>query len=250
MTLLKTQAIQTALVGDWNLAISLNQELLKTNPNDIEALNRLAFALSVLGRVKEAKSIYQKVLSLDTLNPIALRGLKRLYGTSQVKHANSNNNICQPTLKQLSNLFLEETGKTKVIELINIAEPKIIAILRTGEFVNLCIKRLKIFVLRKENQYIGMLPDNIGKRLIKLLKGGNCYEAYIKAVENNHVTIFIKETKRSQRFKNQPSFISTDKSTLVFEKAAHAETSSQKHDTKHADEDGENYSSDDEEDES
>ncbi len=51
-----------------------------------------------------------------------------------------------------------------------------------------------------------MLPDDIGKRLIKFLSGGNCYEAYIKTANRGKLSIFIRETKRSTRFKNLPSF--------------------------------------------
>ncbi|MBI3366867.1 hypothetical protein HY041_04550, partial [Candidatus Roizmanbacteria bacterium] len=46
MTPSKNQAIQTALLGDWQNATVINKALLNSNPNDIEALNRLAFALT------------------------------------------------------------------------------------------------------------------------------------------------------------------------------------------------------------
>lgn len=214
MVALKTQAIQTALTGDWNTAISLNQELLKSDPNNIEALNRLAFAFGVLGKTKHAKTIYQKVLRLDSQNPIALKNLKRLKEDKK----NSNAISSQPLLfiRSIDSMFLEESGKTKVVELVNIAQPKIIAHLITGELLNLRIKRLKVFVLDTKDGYIGVLPDNIGKRLIKFLKGGNTYEAYVKSVNNRRVIIFIKETKRALRFKNQPSFVATEKSQLLF----------------------------------
>ncbi len=216
MTLLKTQAIQTALIGDWTNAISLNRELLKSDPNDIEALNRLAFAYAVVGKVRQAREIYQKVLSLDVLNPIALRGLKRLANTTSMQYHEQVEQHMTPS--QFNSLFIEETGKTKIVDLINVADRKTVGRLRTGESCHLSIKRLKIFVLNDQNQYIGMLPDNIGNRLIKLIKGGNCYEAYIKSVENNKVSVFIKEIKRCTRFKNQPSFIAAEKS-ISFEKS-------------------------------
>lgn len=63
MTALKNQAIQTALIGDWNKAIALNQAILEENSADIDALNRLAFAYGSLGNSKQAKNLYQQVLS-------------------------------------------------------------------------------------------------------------------------------------------------------------------------------------------
>lgn len=226
MTLLKSQAIQTALLGDWTNAISLNMELLREDPSDTEALNRLAFAYSVLGKIKEARSTYHKVLEIDNLNPIALRGLKKLAGVGIAKtmmpdKASGSSHI----VGHFNNIFLEETGKTKVVDLINTADRKIISLLRTGEYISLCVKRFKIFALNGQKQYIGMLPDNIGKRLIKFLNGGSSYGAYIKCCEKDKITIFIKEVSRAPRFKNQPSFLANDFSPLVFTKTVNKKKS-------------------------
>lgn len=193
-------------MGDWNSAIIFNRQLLEESPNDIDTLNRLAYACLSAGDVKEAKNLYQKVLTLDMKNPIALKNLKRLSDTD-FKRSNV----------QLNNLFIEEPGKTKVVELINIADKKLISPLRSGEYLNMCIKRMKIFVLDSDEKYIGMLPDDIGKRLIKFINGGNKYEAYVRTVGNNRITIFIRELKRVKRYKDQPSFISTDKVKLSLE---------------------------------
>ncbi len=200
MTYLKSQAIQTALAGDWENAISLNQQILIEEPEDIDTLNRLAYAYLSQGCIKESKTIYQRVLTLDMKNPIALRNLKRL-NESNVKKVNC----------LVSNLFIEEPGKTKVIELINVADKKIVAHLRPGEKLLLSIKRMKIFALDQENNYIGMLPDDVCKRLIKFINGGNKYEAYARTTDSNRLSIFIRELKRVKRYENQPSFVYSDK---------------------------------------
>lgn len=206
MSQLKSQAIQTALVGDWENAIALNKLILQEEPNDIDTLNRLAFALLSLGNIKDAKSLYEKVLSLDMKNPIAIRNLKRL-GDSSTKRTNFH----------INNLFIEEPGKTKIVELINVADKKIVSHLRSGERLTLCIKRMKIFALDQDNQYIGMLPDDLCKRLIKFIHVGNKYEAYARTVDSNKITIFMRELKRVKRYKDQPSFVSTEKVKLAFE---------------------------------
>jgi hypothetical protein len=114
----------------------------------------------------------------------------------------------------VSNLFIEEPGKTKVIELVNVADKKVIAPLRSGETLLLGVKRMKIFLNDQDKQYIGMLPDDVGTRLIRFIEGGNTYDSYVKSVENNKVTVFIREVKRVTKFKNQPSFLSTDRTKL------------------------------------
>ncbi|HVZ58205.1 MAG TPA: hypothetical protein VG935_00420, partial [Patescibacteria group bacterium] len=148
------------------------------------------------------------VLSLDNQNPIAIRNLKRLSGGV------SNTKAVAFSPSYVSNLFIEEPGKTKVVELLNAADKKVIAPLRSGEALQLTIKRMKVFLLDQNKQYIGMLPDDIGRRLIRFMGGGNTYEAYIKSVDGNKVTIFARETKRAVRFKNQPSFLPTERPKL------------------------------------
>lgn len=208
----KNQAIQTALLGDWQNATAINKALLNDNPNDIEALNRLAFAFTVLGKVRSAKSIYKKVLEIDALNPIALRNIKRLTAISQQKK------IKNLPLTTVNHAFIEENGKTKIVELVNVAQARIIARLTVGQPLIISIKRLKIFIQDKAVQYIGALPDDIGKRLIKFIKGGSEYEAYVKSANNHNVIIFIREIKRAHKFKDQPSFPNVIDINLDFEK--------------------------------
>ncbi|OGH19963.1 MAG: hypothetical protein A3D74_03635 [Candidatus Levybacteria bacterium RIFCSPHIGHO2_02_FULL_37_13] len=207
----KNLAIQTALAGDWQNATSINKALLNDNPNDIEALNRLAFAFTILGKIKQAKATYKKVLELDSLNPIAIRNMKRLTDTKTLSKNTNNQSI-----PYVRNTFLEETGKTKIIELFNLAQPRIIANLRIGQPLTTSIKRLKVFIHDIEKQYIGALPDDIGKRLIRFIKGGNQYETFVRSANNHSVVVFIKEKKRATRFKNQPSFLqNNDKPSVL-----------------------------------
>jgi len=214
MPTLKIQAIQTALTGDWQNAIDLNQEILQDEPEDIDTLNRLAFAFLSSGNPKDAKSLYEKVLSLDMQNPIAIRNLKRLYDVNTKK-----------TNITINNLFIEEPGKTKVMDLINIADKKIVTHLRSGEKLDLRIKRSRIFAYDLDNQFIGMLPDDLCQRLIKFIDAGNAYEAYVRTVDSNKVSIFIRETKRVKKFKNQPSFVSgADKPKLTLPGSSHGKT--------------------------
>ncbi len=207
----KAQAIEKSLAGDWKNAILINKAILKENPTDIDTLNRLAFAFTVLGKTKEAKSTYRKVLKADAVNPIALRNLKRL---SECTTGRTNKKL---TFANAAS-FLEETGKTKIIELVNVAQSRIIARLRTGQPLTISIKRLKVFLLEDGKQYIGVLPDDIGKRLIRFIKARSAYEVYVKLANDRRVVVFIKEVKKTSRFKDQPSFLSASDKLLSIEK--------------------------------
>ncbi|HZJ18426.1 MAG TPA: tetratricopeptide repeat protein [Patescibacteria group bacterium] len=207
---IKNRAIKTALTGDWQAAIELNKKILSDIPDDIDTLNRLALAYTITGNIINAKKTYQKVFELDPLNSIAQRNLKRL-----------NDKINNPqigNMLQINCNFLEETGKTKIVELVNVAQSNIIQTLRIGQCVNLSIKRSRIFVLEGAKQYIGVLPDDIGIRLIKFIKNGNKYEAFIKSTTDSKVFIFIKEVKRVAKFKNNPSFTTSENQGLSLKK--------------------------------
>jgi tetratricopeptide (TPR) repeat protein len=206
MKITSNQAIQATLSGDWDNAIKINKMLLEERPEDVEALNRIGLAYTVKGDVKEAKKSYEKVLKIDPLNSIALKNLKKLENEN-------NNHSDSSTLIQVNNFFIEETGKTKIVELINLAQAEVLMSLRTGQNVDMSVKRLKIFIHQGKN-YIGVLPDDIGNRLIKFIKGGNTYEAYVKSATHQNVSIFIRELKKSAKFKDTPSFLHSLESKL------------------------------------
>lgn len=229
MTPLKSQAIQTALHGDWENAIHINLEILKENPSDIDTMNRLAFAYASKGDIKKAKELYTNVLDLDAQNPIATKNLRRLVGMSQKSPSSS------PII--MNNIFIEEPGKTKVIELLNIADKKITTNLNCGELLALNIKRSKLFVLDGTSNYIGMLPDDISRRLIEFMGGGNTYDAYVKTANSGKVVVFIRETKKVARFKNQQSFTQSEKTKLFDPLTQKHRESARKHEAKNAQKD-------------
>lgn len=207
MSTSKNQAINIALKGDWTKALEINEILLKENPNDVEALNRIGLAYTVLGKHDKAKKAYQKVLEIDSLNSIALKNIKKFGKKSKKTAADADFKV--------NNIFLEETGKTKIVDLINLAQVEVLTTLRTGQAVDITVRRLKVFVVHKDSRYIGVLPDDIGKRLIKLIRGGNKYEAFVRSASHNSTTIFIRELKRAARFKDHPSFLTSFEKPLL-----------------------------------
>lgn len=208
-TPLKTLAIQHALSNSWKEAKAVNEQLILDNPYDIDSLNRLGFAYMKLGRYNKAKETYKKVVSLDKTNPIAVKNLKRLEMVSKGGKKNVDTEETAIPSLRLSEVYIEEAGKTKTVELKNVADKKTLSLVEPGDPVSLAIKRSKIFVQTIDKKFIGMLPDNISMRLITFMKGGNQYEACVKASDDKTVIVFIKETKKSARYKNQASFSTT-----------------------------------------
>lgn len=205
MVSLRDLAIKYALENNWQDARDTNLQILEESPSDIDTLNRLAFSFLKLAEFKNAEITYQKVLALDSTNPIALKNIKKLGTISKVSsNGHSNHSLSNPIY---GDLYIEEVGKTKTVELKNIADKKTLSLLQPGEHVYIFPKRSKVFVQTPDKHYIGVLPDNIGMRLVSLIKGGNEYQACIKSISEKNVTVFIKEIKRAPKFKNQPSFV-------------------------------------------
>lgn len=199
--LLQNQAVKAALDQDWNKAVEINQEILSVSPDDIPTLNRLGFALTRIGEIEIAKETYTKVLNLDKLNPIAKKNLQRLAG---IKKSSKMAKTSAKPLVRTS--FIEEPGKTKTISLVRPAAADVLLQITTGMEVNLVPKKRRVCVETAEGEYLGCIPDDVGLRLEKLLKVGYGYQTNIKAAEEKNVSVFIKETKRSARAQNVPSF--------------------------------------------
>ena len=201
-------AIKYALENNWQEACNINLLILEEASSDIDALNRLAFSYLKLSLYELAEKTYNRVISLDKTNPIANKNLKKLNNISKQTSTNEKVNHAISSISY-DDLYIEEVGKTKTIELKNIADKKTLSLLQPGEHVYISPKRSKVFVQTQDRQYIGVLPDNLGMRLVSLIKGGNEYQACIKSISEKNVAVFIKEVKRAPKFKNQPSFVSS-----------------------------------------
>lgn len=193
-------AIDAALNNDWQKALDLNLKLLKDNPSDIDCLNRLGKAYLELGNTRKAIGIFKEILKLNKYDPIATKNLLRATESPASKGAK----IKTPAANFVS--FLEEPGKTKMVSLVNVASTKTLLTVRCADFVNLTVKRHSIFVESQDGNYLGALPDDLGHRILVLVKGGNTYEAFVKSVNKGVLILFIREKTRSKRFRNTPSF--------------------------------------------
>lgn len=206
---LNSRAIDSALNCRWEEAVSLNQQLLKLNPESTESLNRLAKAYFELGKYSTAKKTYNEVLKIDPYNAIAQKNLKKVSSIKKSDGDFVNGNNHSMTISPA--LFLEEPGITTLVNLVKVAEPQKLLTLSPGAVVNLIEKKRGISVSDSNNQYLGAFPDDSAYHLLKLLKGGNKYQVIIKSVRANGLTILIREIYRSKRFRNQASFLDESK---------------------------------------
>ena len=204
---LSHQAIDAALEGKWEDAIKINTKIIREDPQNVDALNRIARAHFEFGKMNLAKKYYNLALKFDPYNPIALKNLKII---SVFKGRGNGINNVHPggsTIRISPAIFLEEPGKTRVVSLLKVAEPQKLSRVFPGMGATLSIKNRKIHVLSTDNNYLGSLPDDLSHHMLRLIKGGNKYDCFIKSVKINGLSILIRETFRSKKFKNQSSFL-------------------------------------------
>lgn len=181
------QAISLAMESKWEEAAAVNREILEELPENTEALNRLGKALSELGRYSEARQALEQVLRLQPSNTIAKKNIERIRGlrdTAPRAHA--------PGVPP--HFFIEETGKTGVTSLIDLAPKETVAKKVAGETITLDPQEHKLLVRDVAREYVGTVEPKLGLRLLRLIRGGNRYDAAIAAINDQGIRIIIKET--------------------------------------------------------
>jgi len=204
---LAQQAVNAALANQWSKALELNEKIIRQDPENIPTLNRLTKAYLESGKKKKARAAIKKVLALDKFNPIALKNQKKVGAPTSKK------GVIKASADP--DLFIEEPGKTKTIQLINLADESVINKLVIGEEVKLIPRQRRVSIISQTETNLGKLPDDVSLRLKSLIKGGNQYKAFVRSTTNG-VKIFIREIFRSKKFASQPSFVSHEEDYQSF----------------------------------
>jgi len=193
---LKQQSIKAARELKWDDAIHFNNEILKQYPKDLEAMNRLGSAHMQKKDLKEAKKVFDNVISIDKSNIIANKHLKSI----------KKNQVTPAIAFSKNNYFIEEPGKTKIIELRRLATKETLSTLCCGQECNLIPKNRFISIESDSKKYIGALPEDISFRLTKLINTGNTYECSVQSCSDKKCSVNIKEVCRSKKNCDVQSF--------------------------------------------
>lgn len=208
---LSKEAIDLALQGKWEEAEALNRDIIEKFPSDVEAYNRLGRALTELGDFDGAKEAYLKALKLAPENAIAKKNLARLISLSEsmatLKSTPQKTSASKAQTRRVAlDLFITEVGKAGVVNLHSVAPIKVLAKMGFGDQVRLEAKKQRLIVTSESKEYLGELEPRQGLRLIKLMRGGNRYDAAILNVEEDKVQVIIKEIHQHPSQVGHPSF--------------------------------------------
>lgn len=195
------QAIALAMQGRWQDAIAVNKLIIESFPKDVEAHNRLGRAYMELGEYSLATEAYQQALTIDPYNTIAKKNLDRLANLSPVPSGSEVDlHHAEPQI------FIEEIGKSGVVNLNALAPKEILAKMAAGDVVNLRIDGNNLIAENGAGDYLGLVEPKHAQRLIKLMRGGNKYTAAIISSAEGKVTVIIREVYQDSTQAGQLSF--------------------------------------------
>ncbi len=197
-------AVKQAQEGQWEEAVSTNKNILNLFPQEADALNRLGKAYTELGQYVEARQAYSQTLKYNPLNSIAKKNLERLDSLQTVSVA-----TVPASMDRIDpRAFIEETGKTGITELVNLAPASVLARVSYGDRVSLQVNGHRLLVQNAAGEIIGQVDPRLANRLISYIEGGNRYGAAILAVEQNKIRVIIREEYQHPSMFGKVSFLS------------------------------------------
>lgn len=193
---LTAEAQASALAGNWEHAITLNDQMLERFPRDPEALNRKGRALIELRQLTAAREAYSEALKADPANMIARRNLQRLEMLYNRAEGLPEGEETAVSMIPNSAVFIEEVGRTWVDELANPEDLGILAEVSPGAKLALSVEDGRLVVRSDDGRRLGEIEERTGSRVIDLIEGGNRFEIYALGVSGHSLRIILRETFR------------------------------------------------------
>ncbi|MBA7650858.1 hypothetical protein ES703_58671 [subsurface metagenome] len=193
-------AIALAMKGRWREAVAANEDIITSFPGDVDAYNRMGRAHIELGEYALAKEAYARTIELDPYNIIAQKNLQRLSYLGEGAGEEDDSDRVEPQH------FIEETGKAGVVALYRLAPLAVLAKMGAGDRVYLKADGAGLNVENGRGEYVGQVEPKHGQRLIKLMEGGNRYSAAVVSINEERVTVIIREIHQAPSQAGQLSF--------------------------------------------
>lgn len=197
---IENRAVDAAIRSDWDGAVKENLELLKLQKDNVPTLLRLGFAYLQLNKFENSQGAYQKVLKIQPQNAIASEYIEKI----EVRKKQSKNHVSAVILD--TNMFIELPGKTKTVLLNQLGQKSTLAKLAIGEEVKLVVRKHHCEMRTSADEYIGVLPDDVGVRLMYFIDQKSTYRAHIRESTLSQVTVFIREVEKGPKVAKLVSF--------------------------------------------
>ena len=199
---LGTEAVNLAVQGEWQRATEVNKAILELFSDDVEAMNRLVKALIELGSYVDAGAVLDRVCEVAPYNNIAKKNRARL---EQLAATPGSSKQAKKTVGARQQ-FIEETGKSGTTILRNTSGKKSVLHVAPSDQIVLTPENNTLTARTLDGQLLGQVEPKMGKRLARLIDGGNKYTAAVVAVNEQVVSIMIRETFKDRSLQNVCSF--------------------------------------------
>ena len=220
---MQNEAITYARNSNWEAAIDSSRQLLSSDPNDVETLNRLAKAYFENGEIDNAEQTYQRVLEISEHNPIARR-MVGLISRTRAAPAKTREFVDM-------RMFAIETGKSTLTSLHIDTDAEISLV--PGEKLTLRANTqsskmaqtsvdvesespaksflddaIALDVYDCNDVNLGRLEPRLAARLIRFMKLGNEYTAAVLSLneKRDQIQIVIRESHRNPDNRHEVSF--------------------------------------------
>lgn len=224
---MQNEAITYARNSNWEAAIDSSRQLLSSDPNDVETLNRLAKAYFENGENDNAEQTYQRVLEISEHNPIARR-MAGLISRTRSAPAKTREFVDM-------RMFAIETGKSTLTSLHIDTDAEISLV--PGEKLTLRANTqpvhydgqqkpvqtsgdnespaksylddaIALDVYDCNDVNLGRLEPRLAARLIRFMKLGNEYTAAVLSLneKRDQIQIVIRESHRNPDNRHEVSF--------------------------------------------
>ena len=203
---IEEEAIEHALAGRWEEAITVNLEWTQIDSENVGCFNRLAKAYLELSRYKDARDALNAAVAIDPNNRVATRQLERL---SKLDNSNVARRTSGGTATN-SALFISDPAVATVSELKKVADADVLAAISPGDKLKLVADEKILSITSRSGEYVGTLEVRIATRLRKMIDGGNKYEVLAAKLTDSEVVVVVRETKRSPeqaRIASFPSYL-------------------------------------------
>jgi tetratricopeptide (TPR) repeat protein len=182
------EAIDLAMQARWQEAVSVNEELVQSFPDDVDSYNRLGRAYMELGKFRKAKEAYHSTVKLEPYNAIANRNLRRLNDLKETEKAPVETEKVEPEQ------FIEEIGKAGIVSLTELAPKEKRALTVAGDKATIKLDGSYLVVENAHGKYLGKVEPRQAIRLIRLMLGGNKYSAVVVKSTADGMTVMVRET--------------------------------------------------------
>ena len=180
---LTQQSVDAALRQDWQKAVELNEQILRLEPDNTDALNRLGRAYMEIGEKAKAKKQFKKTLFIDSINIIAKKNLENI----------DKRGFASPKLpSEDGHAFVKEPGTDLIVEIETNASPLRIRKLAAGDILSLEKRSKKFAVFGPNKLFIGNITDELSDKMKKAIKQKTKLSGTFVSSQENVIKFILK----------------------------------------------------------